>query len=204
MVKRSIHQKLRLRNFDAKHGKMESGAVVKNRQGLIGVAGGNGICYQWKEKGQCSQGDPCSFRHETQDRAQKPEHTTATPSGPTVSRGRSVLRKRSIRGKSNHGSILRQPCRYHLKGTCTRTPGEYWHPPECQFYKNETGCKAGDKWLFPHHKVEEQLNKRPKKSTKNGRSEDQNAVAIVKTVPQLGCVSQDSEPSGSPEGTKLR
>ena len=37
--------------------------------------------------------------HETQDRAQKPEHTAATPSEPTVSRGGSVLRKRSIRGK---------------------------------------------------------------------------------------------------------
>ena len=39
----------------------------------------------------CSQGDRCSFRHETQDRAQqKPEHTAATPSETTVSRGRSV------------------------------------------------------------------------------------------------------------------
>ena len=43
LVKRSIDQKLRLRNFDARHGIFESGAV--------------GICYQWKEKGQCSQGD---------------------------------------------------------------------------------------------------------------------------------------------------
>ena len=51
----------------------------------------------------------------TQDRAQKPEHTAATLSEPTVSRGRTVSRKRSIRGKSNHGSILRQPCRYYLK-----------------------------------------------------------------------------------------
>ena len=48
---------------------------------------------------------------------QKPEHTAATPSEPTVSRGRSVSRKRSIRGKSNHGSILRQTCRYYLRGT---------------------------------------------------------------------------------------
>ena len=80
MVKRSTDQKLRLRNFDARHGKIETGAVVKSRKGLSGVEGGKGICYQWKEKGQCSQGDRCSFRHETQDRAQKPEHTAATPS----------------------------------------------------------------------------------------------------------------------------
>ena len=119
MVKRSIDQKLRLRNFDARHGRLESGAVVEKRKGMSGVEGGKGTCYQWKEKGQCSQGDRCSFRHETQDRAQKPEHTAATPSDLTASRGRSVSRTRSIRGKGNHGSILRQPCRYYLKGTCT-------------------------------------------------------------------------------------
>ena len=164
MVKRSADQKLRSRNFDARNERIESGAVVMSRKGLSGVGAGKGICYQWKETGQCSQGDRCSFRHETQDRAQKPEHTAATPSEPTASRGRSVSRKRRLRGKSNHGSILRQPCRYYLKGTCTRTSCEYWHRPECQFYKNETGCKAGDKCLFPHYKVDEQPNKKPKKS----------------------------------------
>ena len=50
MVKRSIDQKLRLRNFDARHGRSESGAVVKSRKEIIGVEGGKGICYQWKEK----------------------------------------------------------------------------------------------------------------------------------------------------------
>ena len=139
MVKRRKDQKLRLRIFDASHGRIESGAVVKSRKELIGVEGGKGICYQWKEKYQCSQGERCSFRHETQDRAQKTEHTATTLSEPTVSRGRSVSRKRSIRSKSNHGSILRQPCRYHLRGTCTRTSCEYWHPPECQFYKKSNG-----------------------------------------------------------------
>ena len=54
-----------------------------------------------------------------------------------------MSRKRSIRGKGNHGSILRQLCRCYLKGTCTRTPCDFWHPPECQFYKTETGCKVG-------------------------------------------------------------
>ena len=64
MVKRSIDQKLRLRNFDARHRRIETGAVVKSRKGLSGVEGGKGICYQWKEKGQCSKGDQCSFGHE--------------------------------------------------------------------------------------------------------------------------------------------
>ena len=80
MVKRCVDQKLRLRNFHARYGRLETGAVVKRRKGLSGVEGGKGICYQWKEKGQCSQGDRCSFRHESNDRAEKPEHTAATPS----------------------------------------------------------------------------------------------------------------------------
>ena len=164
MVKRRKDLKLRLQNFDAGHGRIESGAVVKSRKGLIAVKEKKSICYQWKEKSLCSHGNRCSFRHETQDRAQKPEHTAATPSEPTVSRGRSVSKKRSIRGKSNHGSILRQPCRYYLRGTCTRTPCEDWHPPGCQLYKNETGSKAGDECLFPHYKVDEQPNKNHKKS----------------------------------------
>ena len=40
MVKKSIDQKLRLRNFDARHGRFETGAVVKNRNGMSGVEGG--------------------------------------------------------------------------------------------------------------------------------------------------------------------
>ena len=204
MVKRSINQKLRLRNFDARHGRIESGAVVKSRKGQIGVEGGKGTRYQWNENGQCSKVDQYSFLHESNDRAQKPEHTAATPSEASFSRGRSVSRKKSIRGKSNYGAtILRQPCRNYLKGTCTRTPCEYWHPPECQCYKSETGCKTGDKCLFPHHKVDEQPNKKPKKgcfSKKISESDDNN----VKIVPQLCCVSQDSEALVSQSGRQSR
>ena len=94
MVKRSVDQEFRLRNFDARHGKIDTGPVVKNQKGLIGVEGGEGIWYQWKEKGQCSEGDQCSFRHESNERAQKPDHNAATLSEPSVSRGRSVLEEK--------------------------------------------------------------------------------------------------------------
>ena len=174
---------------------------------MNGVEGGKGTCYQWKEKGQCSQGDRCSFRHESNDRAQKPDHNAATLFEPSMSRGRSVSKKRSIQGRSNHGAILRQPCRFYLRGTCTRSLCEYWHSPGCQFYKTETGCKAGDKCVFPHHQVDEQPNKKPKKgyhSQKGRESDDNNAVAIVKIVPELGCVSQDSEALVSQRGTQPR
>ena len=108
MVKRSIDQKLRLRNFDARRGRIETGAVVKRRKGVTCVEGGKGTCYKWKVKGQCSQGVRCSFRHETRGSCTKTR--THNLSEPTLSRGRSVSRKRSIQDKSYHGSILRQPC----------------------------------------------------------------------------------------------
>ena len=66
MVKRIIDQKLRLRNFD-------------------GVEGGIGTCYQWKEKRPVFVRRECSFRHESNDRAQKPEPNAATPSEPSFS-----------------------------------------------------------------------------------------------------------------------
>ena len=37
-----------------------------------------------------------------------------------------------------------------MKGNCTRSFYDYWHPPECQFYVTESGFKFGDKCSFPH------------------------------------------------------
>ena len=76
-MKRSFDQKRRFRNFDARHEKIETGAVVKSRRGLRGIERGKGICHQWKDKG--------SVRRETnavsdtrvtivQNRHQKPLH----------------------------------------------------------------------------------------------------------------------------------
>ena len=78
MVKRRIAQKLRLRNFDARHGKIETEAVIKNRKGLSGVEGGNGVCYQRQEERPESEGNQCSFRHESNDHAQKPDQCRHT------------------------------------------------------------------------------------------------------------------------------
>ena len=62
-------------------------------------------------------------------------------------------------------------------------------------HQNETGCKAGDKCPFPHYKVDEQPNQKHRKSCfpKERESDDKNAMATVKSVSQLGCVSQDSD-----------
>ena len=150
MVTRSIDQKLRLRNFDARHEKIEIGAVVKSHRGLSGVERGKGICYRWKEKGLCLKGDQCSFLHNNNDRA-KPTPKAEPPSVPQSlkTRGRNVSRQRNARGRSQSVKFNRPPCKYFLKGTCTKSPCEFWHPPECQFYKTKTGCKFDAECSFP-------------------------------------------------------
>ena len=50
MVKRSAGQKLGLRNFDARHGRIETGAVVKNRKGMSGLEGGKVSVTSGKKK----------------------------------------------------------------------------------------------------------------------------------------------------------
>ena len=66
--------------------------------------------FQWKEKAQCSKGDQCSFRHETNERA-KLTPKAAPPSEPQSSktRGRSVSRKRNARGRSKSEKFNRPP-----------------------------------------------------------------------------------------------
>ena len=61
--------------------------------------------------------------------------------------------------------------------------------------------------MFPHYEVDEQPNKKTKKgyySYKRRESDDKSAVAVVKIVPQLGCVSQDSEALVSKRGKQPR
>ena len=57
MVKRSIEQDIRNKNYETRNGNYETNAVVKNqgtkqRQKII-----LGDCWQWKANGQCSKGD---------------------------------------------------------------------------------------------------------------------------------------------------
>ena len=115
--------------------------------------------------------------------------------------------------------MSRWPCKDYLKGTCTNSFCEKWHPPECLFYKTKSGCRFGEKCSFAHRQVDEQPSKRSKKN------DDKSAVAMLKkyelhdrtgqpvvdrdtrhesnhgpvgcsssNTRQLGCVFQDMEP----------
>ena len=87
---------------------------------------------------------------------------------------RNASRTRSPRGKSPSGRMSRWPCKDYLKGTCTNSFCEKWHPPECLFYKTKSGCRFGEKCSFAHRQVDEQPSKRSK------RNDDKSAVAMLK------------------------
>ena len=59
--------------------------------------------------------------------------------------------------------MFRWLCKDHLKGTCTTSFCEKWHPPECLFYKTKSGCRFGEKCSYAHRQVDEQPSKRFKK-----------------------------------------
>ena len=91
MVKRSIDQNLRLRNFDAKNERSATRAVVYNRRDQRGIERGQGECWQWKASGH--------FREETSV-ASGMMRMSALPSGlPTEKDGRK-LREESQRPES--------------------------------------------------------------------------------------------------------
>ena len=194
MVKRRKDQKLRLRNFDARHWKIETGAVVKNRKGLSGV-----------EKGQ---GEKASVREETsavsgltlvgaQNQYQKMFHP--------LSHQHKEVEVRREKKPSKVGVRLGSPIDSRAKTSWKVFALNYlvtiWNPPECQFNKAESGCKFGNKCSFSHRKVEEQANRKLEEGWW------QNAVVVLKNVQKFGCVFQDSEPTRSSsflrKGTKV-
>ena len=77
MVKRSIEQEIRNKNFGSRNGNFEKNAVVKNQETKQRVQRILGDCWQWETNGQCVKGDKCSFRHDINKRGK------VTPSNPS-------------------------------------------------------------------------------------------------------------------------
>ena len=72
------------------------------------------------------------------------------------------------------GRMSRWPCKDYLRGTCNNSFCEKWHPPECLFYKSESGSRFGEKCSYAHRQVDQQPCKRSEKN------EDKSAVAMLK------------------------
>ena len=116
MVKRSIEQDIRNRNFGARNGNYERNAVVKNQGTKKRVQRILGDCWQWESNGQCSQGDNCSFRHEINKRGKVTQSKTSPNS--FMQQNERKSRTRSPRGRCPSGRMYRWDCKdYQLAST---------------------------------------------------------------------------------------
>ena len=173
MVKRSIEQDLRNRNFGARNKNYGRNAVVKNPGTKQRGQRILGDCWQWETNGQCSKGDNCSFRHDIIKRA-KMTQPNPSPSSFVQQIERNASKTRSPRGRSPSGRMFRLPCKDYRKGTCNDSFCEKWHPPECLFCKTKSGCRFGEECSYAHRQVDEQPSKRYK------TNDDKSAVAFLK------------------------
>ena len=126
MVKRSIEQNLRLKNFEARNGNYETNAVVKNPGTQQREQRSLGDWWQWEANGQCSKADNCSFRHDTNKRA-KSTQPNPSPRSSTQQNVKNASRTTSPRGRSPSWKMARLPCKDYFNGTCTTPFGEKWH-----------------------------------------------------------------------------
>ena len=166
--------------------------------------------------GQCVKGDNCSFRHDMNKRGKLTQ-----PNSFMQQNERKPSRTRSPRGKSPSGRMSRWPCKDYLKGTCTNSFCEKWHPPECLFYKTKSGCRFGESALMRIARLMNSLAKGLKRMVtksavamlKKHESYDRTVKPVVcrdtsherhgpvvcnsSNTRQLGCVFQDMEPPKS-------
>ena len=149
MVKRSIEQEIRNKNFGARNGNLEKNAGVKNQGTKHRVLRILGDCWQWQANGQCVKGSNCSFRHDINKRGKSTQSHTSPYS----------FMQQCVRTIENPKSQRKES----LKGTCNNSFCERWHPPECLFYKTKSGCRFGEKCSYAHRQVDEQPAKRSKK-----------------------------------------
>ena len=141
---------------------MKETPVVKNQGTKQRVQRILGDCWQWEANGQCVKGNNCSFRHDMNKRGKL--HHQIRLRILSCSRMSENHREPEVpEEKSPSGRMSRWFCKDFLKGTCTNSFCEKWHPPECLFYKTKSGCRCGEKCSYAHRQVDEQPSKRSKK-----------------------------------------
>ena len=102
MVKRSIEQDIRNKNFGTRNGNY--GSRIRNQK--LRVQRILGDCWQRESNGQCITGDNCSFRHDINKRG-KMTQPNSSPNSFMQENERKASRTRSPRGRSPSGRMYR-------------------------------------------------------------------------------------------------
>ena len=158
MVKISIEQNLRIKKFEARNGRNEGNAMVKNpatkQRGLD--IGGDG-------KPTGSVPEETITVSATISICVEKQQSIPSRSSSTRQNGRNASRTRSPRGKSPNGRMSRWPCKDYLRGTCTNSFCENWHPPECLCStRPRVVANFGKKFSYAHRQVDKHPCKRSK------------------------------------------
>ena len=173
MVKRSIEQDIRNKDFGARSGNYERKAVVKKPGTKQRVQRILGECWQWESNGQCSRGDNCSFRHDINKRGEMTQ-PKPSPNSFMQQNERNSSRTRSPRGKSPSGRMSRWPCKDYLKGTCTNSCWKSGTLQNACSTRPRVVADLGKRCSYAHRQVDEQPSKMSKKN------DDKSAVTILK------------------------
>ena len=148
MVKRSIEQEIRNKNFGNRNENFEKNAVVKNQGTKQRAQRILGDCWQWETNGQCVKGDKLQFSATMSICVEKITQSNTSPNCFMQQNERKSSRSRSPRGRSPSGRMSRWPCKDYLRGTCNNSFCEKWHPPECLLYKTKSGLSVWGKVLI--------------------------------------------------------
>ena len=153
MAKRRIEQDLKTRNFEARNGRIESNMLVKKQREQRHVLKGLGDCWQWKATRQCSKGNHCSFRHNTN----VPNILLSQLLLQNILNRKmwKIQQKRKVpEAEARLGKSIACHARTIWKGACAIP--FLWKVAfrECSLYKSAEVWKFGDKCSFAHRLVE--------------------------------------------------
>ena len=172
MVKRSIGQDIRNKNFGIRNGNFEKNAVVKNPRAKQREQRILGDCWQWEFNGQCCRGDNCSFRHDMSKRGQVTQ-SNSSPNSFMQQNERNASRTRSPEEKVPVVECLDGLARITSKQLAP-IHSVKGGTPRMLVLQDKSGCKFGEKCSYAHRQVDEQPSKRSKKN------DDKSAVAVLK------------------------
>ena len=191
-VRLHIDQMMTTRNFRKSQTKLwkeeQSPRVKKERKPTL--RGKWESVFSGRHMDKCSKGDSCSFSHD-KTRTRRLVRWSETKRTNVFSRtkfeGQGWRRERNILKhiRQQGGKLFRQkeqdsaPIQKLSNPSCRN-----WHPPVCQNYKSETGCKFGRICFFWHVEADEKPSKKSKKGSAEG------SVALLNESAQLDCASK--------------
>ena len=142
-VKRHIDQKDQNTKCSSQNDRIETGVLVKTRKGKkISVERKSGECYQWKAKGQCTEGNACSFRHDDRKRGNGTQSSPLAPIPQTQNDRKSFSKGKSPRGRVPSGKGYQKQCRKQLNGNCTNRSCDFDIVPAVNIIKHNRDANS--------------------------------------------------------------